>query len=478
MTTPRNLTLLIVLALLIAPAFAPAKSSQPAVRHSASDRVKMHEWGTFTCLQDETGRSLRGINTDDEPVPRFVHQLADRLLLNPTDVAPVYFKGVPGLHPDVLMRLETPVMYFYPPRGGTLPMKLDVQVDFRGGWLSEYYPDAKVHAPGFWKWSRGFGKIKPDIKGSLIWKDLTLTDDLTAGPKTDERVWLAPREVASASVVTPKGQEERYLFYRGVGNLTAPLRISRVTQKGKEGASLQIRSQLDPKLGLGDAMPIKSLWLVHVREDGQVAYRTLDPVTVTSDSQRVLTTTPASFNKAQYAPDNLERLRDDMRKALIADGLFTDEADAMLNTWELAYFKSEGMRVFFLLPQTWTDAVLPVTLSQPADISRTMVGRIELITPRHRELLDKLSKLPPSETGWLHGALQRSKLSSTEHRRLYSGHARMKNLRVKMPADYRTYLELGRFRNALLLDRIERQGTASLSKFADTYKIKYFEPEK
>jgi hypothetical protein len=36
----------------------------------------VHEWGTFTSLQDETGRTLAGINTDDEPVPSFCHDLA------------------------------------------------------------------------------------------------------------------------------------------------------------------------------------------------------------------------------------------------------------------------------------------------------------------------------------------------------------------------------------------------------------------
>ena len=34
---------------------------------------QIHEWGTFTSLQDEFGRAIGGINTDDEPVPDFVH---------------------------------------------------------------------------------------------------------------------------------------------------------------------------------------------------------------------------------------------------------------------------------------------------------------------------------------------------------------------------------------------------------------------
>jgi hypothetical protein len=34
--------------------------------------VIVHEWGTFTCLQDENGQAVGGINVDDEPVPQFV----------------------------------------------------------------------------------------------------------------------------------------------------------------------------------------------------------------------------------------------------------------------------------------------------------------------------------------------------------------------------------------------------------------------
>ena len=39
----------------------------------AQPQWQIHEWGTFTALQDESGQALSGINTDDEPVPKFVH---------------------------------------------------------------------------------------------------------------------------------------------------------------------------------------------------------------------------------------------------------------------------------------------------------------------------------------------------------------------------------------------------------------------
>src|SRR5271156_5614381 len=49
-------------------------SAAHAVR--AANPVIVHEWGTFTSLQDEKGNAIGGINVDDEAVPYFVFQIA------------------------------------------------------------------------------------------------------------------------------------------------------------------------------------------------------------------------------------------------------------------------------------------------------------------------------------------------------------------------------------------------------------------
>src|SRR5262245_44465892 len=109
-----HMWLLIFLVLLVLNAIpAPAKET--------GDKLVVHEWGTFTSLQDETGRAIGGINTNDEPVPNFVHRLAYNLLLSPSEAPPTFFQGAPSCHPDVTMRLETPVIYFYPPAGKEMP---------------------------------------------------------------------------------------------------------------------------------------------------------------------------------------------------------------------------------------------------------------------------------------------------------------------------------------------------------------------
>src|SRR5437762_1225837 len=78
---------------------------------TADDRLRVHEWGTFTALQEGEGRALAGINIDDEPVPSFVHNLNPSIIVKPHAAAEYHWrnqmKGTPQRHPYVTMRLET-----------------------------------------------------------------------------------------------------------------------------------------------------------------------------------------------------------------------------------------------------------------------------------------------------------------------------------------------------------------------------------
>jgi hypothetical protein len=405
----------------------------------------VHEWGTFTSLQDESGNTVGGINVDDEPVPHFVYTLRWDLVVDgrPPSVTtdPILMQGVPQLHPDVTMRLETPVLYFHLPKDAA-PITADVSVSFQGGWLSQHYPAARAAVDGKEAWGDGFhvGHITPATVGSLTWKGLDVGTP-REGPETKEHVWLAPRAVASAATVTSsigeKPESEKYLFYRGVGHLDAPLRIVR------EGAILRVQYQ-NAEDGLMPRID-GPLWYVHIRADGRCAFR----IVKAGDGRA----RPALFKDADYAA-NTDRLREAMHAALVADGLFDDEAKAMLNTWELSYFKSAGTRLFFMVPRAWTERVLPLEVTVqgvtlPKDrVVRTMVGRIELITPEHRELL----KLVANPVGDL------SKVKAREAQR-------------------QAYRDLGRFRDALVIQEVQRKPTAALTAFIGKQQIDSFQPE-
>ena len=164
------------------------------------------------------------------------------------------------------------------------------------------------------------------------------------------------------------------------------------------------------------------------------------------EKQPALFTTPAGFDPGEYSAANLDRLRWDMRAALQEEGLFPDEADALLNTWEVSYFKSAGLRLFFMVPRAWTDWYLPLDISVPCEVKRAMVGRLELVTPEQRALLQKLAQAPVPTTSWAH----------------FDMTGKQAVVRGAMPAAYR---DLGRFRNALLLDEYQARPTPSLEAF-------------
>ena len=405
---------------------------------TGEERLVIHEWGTFTSLQDEQGKAISGINSDDEPVPAFVHRIATFLLLGPKPEIPILYQGAPRCHPDVTMRLETPVVYFYPGRNSKLPLTLDVEVGFPAGWLSEYYPDAEVDAPGVTN-QQQFGPIRNDATGRLRWAGLQVGTN-REGPKTASPVWIAPREVQSAGVTTAGGESERYLFYRGVGHVDSPVRVVH----DEPNKTLEIAFQA-PRGVEETSCKLRRLWIVDVREDRKCTFRDLPGAEVPTDGESYpLGSTPDTFAESEYDVGNLAKVVGEMRSALIADGLFADEADALLKTWKLSYFQSPGLRVFYLLPRSWTDRLLPLRTSVDAEIVRVMVGRVELVTTRQRQLLQEISAGPASKPARIGEA--------------------------SAPAqDFKAYDQLGRFRNALLLDELKRQPTEPLRAFIQNY---------
>ncbi len=339
---------------------------------AAAPPLVVHEWGTFTSFQDDQGRTIHGINVDDEPVPRFVHRLRDFQTFRTTAMPAIWSQGAPRCYPGVTLRLETPVLYFYPPVGWQAT-PFDVRATFNGGWLTEFYPSAATEGMNVQKVVAG------DTRGSLLWRQVRLDPNAASlKPQTNSHVWLAPREVRSTVIVNDATREaEKYLFYRGVGNLDAPIVV-----RG-EGGKLHISLRAN-ETGL-ERLP--RLWVVEVLPDKRVRYQTVEPKGRTA----VAPAFPMASDKQSSHLDSLNR---ELSAALTREGLYADEAAAMLATWRLSYFESEGLRVFFLLPQSWTDGRLPLSISTPADITRVMVGRIELVTSHQREVLQKLDALP------------------------------------------------------------------------------------
>jgi hypothetical protein len=157
-------------------------------------------------------------------------------------------------------------------------------------------------------------------------------------------------------VPAPGGeQHEKFLFYRGVSTVALPLR-AKVLPTGS--------ILFDDLAG----QPIPSL-IVFERRGDKLGYHI-----ATAVQDHAVLETPA-------VSGTLDSLRSDLEDILVAQGLFRDEARAMLETWGDSWFE-EGSRLIYIAPRAYVDSILPLSITPaPAKLARVFVGRLELITP-------------------------------------------------------------------------------------------------
>jgi hypothetical protein len=359
---------------------------RPAQRASAqrASPLVVHEWGTITTRHAPNGKPEGRLNRigRSEVLPAFVHRYEPPRTKDDPAKSLTKSPLTPG-RPDVTMRLETPVVYFYPPAGSASLPPFDVSVTFRGGIVNEFYPrgepsvevdvervNAKVEAGLIKEWD---GAVLNDyVVGGLRWRGLSLKDAVTI-PRTTSHAWLAPRRVQSTGVVTSTGEGERYLFYRGVAHLDALVQ----TQLSADGVRLRAPRRLHWMRA--SSMTIANLWLVDVRPDGSAAFREYAGIEIAKDSASHELRHIPLFAEKDYTTRSLGHLRREMKQALVAAGLFEDEAEAMLETWSESYFRTPGLRIFYTVPDEWLSYFLPLRISIPHELTRVLVGRIDLV---------------------------------------------------------------------------------------------------
>jgi hypothetical protein len=330
-----------------------------AQNQRANPDLTAHEWGTFTSVAGRDGlamkwSTLRG--TAD--LPSFVEHLSG-----------AQFKA--GLRGRV--RMETPVLYFYSPRETTVSVK----VKFSKGVITEWYPRASHVEPDPAKFIVPDALFRSRRSGSIEWNSVTVSPNLAPSfphgnqPGDDEpNQYYAARETSAAPLVvnahgeSGKAEQEKFLFYRGVSAFSPPI-SAMVSPQGQ----IQIRN-LDPE-------EIPSVILFERRGD-KLGYRMggalpnemkLDPPELT-----------ATF----------ESLSRDLQDILTSQGLYPDEARAMIETWRQSWFE-EGSRVFYIVPGNFLNTILPLSISPaPAQTVRVFVGRLELVTPATTQAVQKI----------------------------------------------------------------------------------------
>lgn len=298
--------------------------------------VVAHEWGTFTSVALDTGAPAQWAPwTGPKDLPCFVHWGATQLKFS-----------LPGL-----IRMETPVIYFYAQQ----PTTLSVKVDFPKGLITEWYPEAN-------KVLTGPTTVKAPTpivaeRGGITWDKVELlpgSNLVFPSENSKPSHYFAARATDAAPLRVGK-EQEKFLFYRGVGSFAPPLWV-RYPGDGK----LELRNKSKSAIPLAIAFE---------NQNGRIGYR------VVRDLTGEVSIDPPKMD------GSIAALHKELAQELIAAGLYEKEATAMIETWRDSWFES-GMRVFYIMPQAEVNAVLPLSIAPtPAAIARVFVGRVEVLSP-------------------------------------------------------------------------------------------------
>ena len=302
--------------------------------------LTVHEWGTFTSIGGKEGRAAEWSPlTGSTDLPGFVEHLS-------TDDFKLGLRGT--------IRMETPVMYFY----STQDVTVSVRVAFAKGVITEWYPRVGRIEPSGVLHNASLDQMQGS--GTIAWKDIAVSPDLVGDfPHEDQQNrYYAARETASSPIIvkTPAGDEqEKFLFYRGVSAYPLPL-----------SAKLEPDGKLAVK-NLGQE-EIPTIILFERRGDA-AGYRSAGALADETVLDRPELT------------GRLDSLSTELEGILVAKDLFSDEARAMVTTWQDSWFE-EGSCLIYIMPSSFIENVLPVSIDPaPAQIVRVFVGRLEIVTP-------------------------------------------------------------------------------------------------
>ncbi len=276
------------------------------------------------------------------------------------------------------VKMETPVTYFYSEK----PIKVRASVEFPRGSLTQWYPAVVDAFPFFagqtMKASESKAKACGNVFGSLesknglldwgtldiLGRDANVDAKLPAAA-IDRYTWSFARQVAANPLRASNGQLEKFLFYRGIGNFSLPVKVT-----SQRGGKLALANVIDDAVGPVFFLNVTNDKGVFERAGGGIAKGATLPGHVPS---------MAGAKDVEAYADELAK---SVREALDQGGLYDDESTAMVNTWKRQWFRTPGARLLYVAPQSWTDRSIPLNIDpKPESTKRVMVIRVEIITP-------------------------------------------------------------------------------------------------
>jgi predicted transcriptional regulator len=347
--------------------------------------LTVHEWGTFTSHYTDSGTPYQNVHKVlDEKAPDFVHFIDfENCDINCTDryKDDYWFVNRKLELDDISIKMETPVLYFYSKKEIT---DLEINVGFPMGSISEFYPlpiqkEDLNYVKSHVKFKDRAGELVDGINivnsipylsfknyyGYAKWRINILSPNTSAIPSNPDsivsNVWLAPRKTAS-NIIESGNEREKYIFYRGLASFTNP-----VIPKYTKSSNLLVTNTTQENL--------KYVLVYEITKDGRRFI--WDIKGINANESVIFQRNNSIINdnnwNSNFKPKFIE--------ALVESGLYKDEAEAMLNTWNQSYFGKPGIKIFWITPRSFTDKILPISFSiQPEKLERVMIGRTEIDT--------------------------------------------------------------------------------------------------
>jgi hypothetical protein len=306
-----------------------AVAPMPLPSRGQADGLVAHEWGTFTSIAGEDGRAVQWLpHGGPTDLPDFVGRIN----------CPRLKSSLEGV-----VRMETPVIYFYAPRGTTV----NVSVRFRQGLITEWFPRPAGMSD--------LATSQNALEGDIAWK----TVRVAPGARADFPVEREPNHYyiareTDAAPLQVGAEHERFLFYRGVGRLPPAIAA---TDDG-DGTIVVRHTRGD---ALGDIILFEN-------RDGATSYQGV------RTSSAEFTFSPQALQTDASSPQkHLEQI-------LVAHGLYPREAKAMVDSWQSSWFE-HGTRLFYVISNETVETILPLQIDpKPAEVKRVFVGRLEIAT--------------------------------------------------------------------------------------------------
>jgi hypothetical protein len=348
-----------------------ASSAMGAQEPQKPGNYTAHEWGTFTSMVGRDGVVLEGLQREEEALPKFVHDLLK---------VEEYAEGGGKIPAScVTQKMETPVIYFHTDE----PQKVHVSVWFQRGLMTQFFPLPSEVMPQLADARQQRVDMSKVDGSSLAW-DLELVPRSQPEPAEVPKVgadhpWAIARQVDAAWVRTcPPGgspakvEAEQYVFYRGLGRAQPKLGL-----RSTAGGAVEVEN------GMASAIPFAAVLELGARGGRFVVGRPLG-----AGGRQTFELGKVAFDADREMLSR--RLGAAVQHALEATGLFQDEARAMVATWSRSWFQKDGSRVIYVLPREQVDQMLPIGfMPPPKELVRTLVGRLEFITPEVQQEVEQ-----------------------------------------------------------------------------------------